>query len=341
MKKKNTEKVSESVKADRKIFSLKAELVNLNQKYRRSLKVVDSLEAEREALLATKKVSIVKIDDLPKNKEASVATAVVLASDWHVSEEVRPTQVSGLNQYNLDIAKTRAENFFRRVLKLVKKEQQDVEIENLILWIGGDLISNNIHEDVAESCLLKPADEVLFAQSLLASGIQYLLDNSKLNLTIPCSSGNHGRLTQVQRIANEAGNSLEYFMYHNLARYFEKEPRVKFVVEESYHTYLEVYGYTLRFHHGHAVRYNGGVGGIFIPGYKAIAQWNKARRADWDFWGHFHSRKDGGNFLSNGSLIGWNAYAVNIKADYEPPQQTFCLIDKKRGKTVCIPVFVD
>jgi hypothetical protein len=51
--------------------------------------------------------------------------------------------------------------------------------------------------------------------------------------------------------------------------------------------------------------------------------------------------RDGGNFVSNGSIIGHNAYAISIKADYEKPRQTLVLIDKKRGKTIVAPILVD
>jgi hypothetical protein len=69
---------------------------------------------------------------------------------------------------------------------------------------------------------------------------------------------------------------------------------------------LQIYDVTVRFHHGHSIRYAGGVGGIYIPTNKAIAQWNKGRHADLDVFGHFHQLRDGGNFICNGSLIGYN-----------------------------------
>ena len=140
--------------------------------------------------------------------------------------------------------------------------------------------------------------------------------------------------------ATEQGNSLEVYMYHNLALHFAGEKRVRFIIAEGYHTYVDVYGYTVRLHHGHNLRYGGGVGGIFIPVNKAIAQWNKGRRADLDVFGHFHQFKDGGNFICNGSLIGYNAFALSIKADYEKPQQAFFLIDKKRGKSIVAPIWL-
>jgi hypothetical protein len=107
------------------------------------------------------------------------------------------------------------------------------------------------------------------------------------------------------------------------------------------HSYLQVYDTTIRFQHGHAIKYGGGVGGIYIPVNKAIAQWNKARHADLDVFGHFHQQRDGGNFVVNGSLIGYNAFAMSIKADYEQPKQALFLMDKKRGRTCLWPLFLE
>jgi hypothetical protein len=130
-------------------------------------------------------------------------------------------------------------------------------------------------------------------------------------------------------------------MYHMLARAFQDEKRVKFIIPTSYHSFLDIDGYTIRFSHGHAIRYAGGVGGIFVPVKKAIGQWNKARHADLDVFGHFHQMRDGGDFICNGSLIGWNEFANFIKADFEKPKQVFFLINNNRKeKTVTCPIFL-
>jgi hypothetical protein len=179
------------------------------------------------------------------------------------------------------------------------------------------------------------------AQEYIASGIRYLLDNSSLKLVIPCASGNHGRITKKVHVSTEAGNSLERMMYASLAQRFAKEPRVTFLIHDGYHTYVEMYGKVVRFHHGHSVRFSGGVGGLTIPMNKAIAQWNRGQRADLDVIGHYHTFFDGGNFIVNGSLIGFNAFALSIKASPEPPVQAFFLIDSRHGKTVVCPVILD
>lgn len=268
------------------------------------------------------------------SKTGGEATMVALLSDWHIEEEVRLAQVNGLNRYNLDIAKERATQYFATLLRLVQIEQQNIRVPTLVLALLGDFITNDIHEEMVETALLEPAVAIRMAQELLVSGIDFLLANSDLNLVCICHSGNHGRTTKEQRHATEHGHSLEWLMYHSIGDRYADNPRVTFQVPESYHSYLQVYDWTLRFHHGHAMNYGGGVGGITIPVRKAISQWNTLKRADWDFFGHFHQAFDGGNFVANGSMIGYNAYALSIKAGFEEPTQMLFGIHSKLGSYI-------
>ncbi len=262
------------------------------------------------------------------------ATAVAVASDWHAEEFVNPDTINGLNKYDLTIAKQRATEFFQATLRLTQILQKDTRIDNLILALLGDFITGDIHEEMMETAQLEPVLATIEVQKWIASGIQFLLDNSELNLVIPCHSGNHARTTKETRYATEAGHSLEYMMYHMLADHFRGNKRVKFIIPRSYHSFVRVYDEVIRFHHGHMLRYGGGVGGLTIPVNKAIAQWNKSNRdVTLDCFGHWHTQFDGGNFIANGSNIGFNAFAVAIKASYAPPSQTLFLIDKKRGRT--------
>lgn len=270
------------------------------------------------------------------------ATAVVLASDWHLEETVNPATVNNMNKFTIDVAQKRVEQFFQNTLKLLKKEQQSTKIDTLVLALLGDFISGNIHEELLENCSMRPIDAIIFAENLIAGGIQFVLDNSSVNLVIPCHVGNHTRITKKVHISTEKGNSLETFMYHHLQNHFKSNPRVKFLVSDGYLSYLTIYDFTIRFHHGHAIKYGGGVGGLTIPARKAVAQWQKIKPADLDCFGHFHQFFDGGNFICNGSLIGYNSFAIFIKGDYEKPKQAFFLVDKKRGmKTVVCPILFD
>lgn len=273
--------------------------------------------------------------------EKSEATAVWLASDWHVEERVTLEQTNGVNEYNPDISKARADAYFVNGLRLTNMMARDISIKTIVLGLLGDFITGHLHSQAVETNYMPPVEAAIYAQNLIASGIAYLLKSSKYELVIVCKSGNHGRTTKFSEFGSENGHSHEFFVYNSLRDAFKNEPRVKFIISEGSHTYLDVYGYTLRFLHGHDMRYAGGVGGLTIPVNKAISQWDKVRQAYCTFFGHFHQRLDGGNWMANGSLIGFNAFALSIKASAEPPAQQMCLIDKQRGKTIVAPILFD
>lgn len=305
---------------------------NIEQLLRENANLTRTLES----ISKVKDVKTFKISKRVGSK--SEATAIVLASDWHVGELVDSSSIGYVNEYNKEIAKKRGEEFFANTFRLLQIFEKDVEINTLVLALLGDFITNTIHEDLAETNTMLPADEISFAQDLIISGLEFLLKETKLNIIIPCHSGNHGRMTKKQRTSAEAGNSLEYYMYRNIAGYFRNEKRLTFIIPRGYFSFVEVYDKVIRFHHGHNLQYGGGVGGITIPVNKAIAQWNKIRNVDFDCFGHFHQYLDGGYWLCNGSMIGFNNYAESIKATFDKPKQTFFLIDSSRSKTVVCPI---
>jgi hypothetical protein len=331
----------QQIAKDVKVESLSRKEQMTNSKYKLVREDNETLKAMLEAARVIEDANVYTLKSKP-SMGGQGATAVAVLSDVHFEETVHSQNVNGLNEYNPEIAKQRLEKFFINVVRLIHITGKDSKIESLVLALLGDLINGQLREEAMENNSMRPMDALLQVWRIIASGINYVLDNTSVNLIIPCHSGNHARTTKKIHISTEAGNSLEYVLYNGLASEFKDNKRVKFMIPTSYHSYLDVHGFIIRFSHGHSIRYAGGVGGIFIPVKKALAQFNKARHADLDVIAHFHQMRDGGDFICNGSLIGWNEFAGFIKADFERPKQVFFLIDHKRKeKTVTCPIFVD
>lgn len=283
------------------------------------------------------------------SRDQGESVAVVVASDWHNEEEVTSEKVNGLNEYNLEIFHNRAVRMFQGAQRLWYINKKDTTIKRMILAAIGDFLSGNLHEDQSETNLLGPTDAIANAERELVAGIRFLLAQTDLEeLTVVCKSGNHGRFTKKQRHSTEAENSLEYLMFHHLRQIFEGESRVKFVIEKSYLTHVVLWdAYTIRFHHGHDIKYGQGVGGIYIPTNKKISMWNRSIMngvppVKLDVFGHFHQYLDADNFVLNGSLIGYNPYAIAIGAPFQTPRQAFFLINRRfNEKTMCTPIFVE
>ena len=306
-----------------------------------ALEQIEVLRAERDLAIAIRS-GVKSFNITPaKSRGSSEATAIWLASDWHVGEKVTRGQVNNLNEYNPTVSKKRGENFFKNGLKLTEMAGKEIHVDTIVLALLGDFITGHLHLDAVENNYLAPVEETLYAQEIIISGINFILEHSKYKIIIPCHSGNHGRTTKFSHFGSENGHSLEYFMYCSIANYYRNEKRVQVIIPEGAHSYLDIYGYRVRFLHGHDVKFNGGSGGITIPLNKAISQWDKACPAYLTCLGHFHQRFDGNSFLVNGSLIGYNSFALSIKASAERPAQQFCLIDKDRGKTLVAPILVE
>jgi len=332
--------IAAQVEMDEKVKREKDKTKLVDSKYKYLLTENQKLKKEKRIILGIQQpVVTFTIDPYPELESES--TAFMIASDWHFEEVVKPQTVSGLNEFNYDVAHYRATRFFQNGLLLLNIVNKGTNIKTLVLALLGDFISGNIHDELIENNRLPPMEAIIEVQREILSGIEYLLDNTDVNLVIPCHSGNHPRITKKVHLSNEPGNSLEYFMYCNIAEMYRDNPRVDVIPSMGYHSYMNVYGMKIRFHHGHFIRYQGGIGGITIPVNKAIAQWNKMVRADLDVFGHYHQHKDLGDFVCNGSLIGYNTFALSIKADYETPRQAFFLIDRDRGKTITAPILLN
>lgn len=280
---------------------------------------------------------------LPRERDFAKreATALAMASDWHVEEEVRPEQVVGRNRYNLEISQRRMERFFEATRWAIDFNRQIFTIRDLVLWLGGDFITNYLHPDNVETNLLAPPEALAYVKHGIADGIRFLLEDVGLErILIPCNDGNHGRMTEKMRSAARTQSSLEIFMYRMLADEFSDEPRVEFAIAGGEHVYVEIYDRVVRFAHGDSVRYGGGVGGITIPLYKALARWDTMRRADLTCVGHFHQRIVLPDLMVNSSLIGFSPYSMTIGARYEPPSQNFSILERLRWRAVDLPLWV-
>jgi hypothetical protein len=268
-------------------------------------------------------------------------TALVMASDWHIDEVIEPGQVSGRNRYNPEISARRMERFFEATRWAIDSQRNTFVIRDLILWLGGDLITNYLHEDNVLTNALSPPEALAYAQASISDGIKYLLEDEELErIVIPCNDGNHGRMSKRMGSSSRTMMSLEIMLYRMLQREFKNEPRVKFIIAEGEHVYYEVYGRTIRFVHGDSVKYSNGIGGITIPVLKAINAWNTLRYADLTVMGHWHQRLVLPELMVNGSLIGYSPFSMTIRARFEPPSQNFSILEPKRFRSIDLPLWV-
>jgi len=334
------EKQGTDIEEDKKEIINNKTKKETKDKYKESLNKITQLENMLELISCVKdyKTKDIKIENNTDNWES---TAFMIASDWHIEEDIDTETVDYLNEYNPDIATKRAMNFFANGLKLTNMFSKETKINNIVLWLLWDFISWYIHEELEESNHMSPIEALIKLKELLVNWIKYLLDNSKYKITVITAVWNHWRTTERMRVSTSYKNNYEWLVYHLIADEFKSNKRIEFKISKGYHNYLKVYDYMIRFHHWDSIKYGGWVWWITIPVNKAISQWNKSKRADLDVFGHFHQLTFHRDWICNGSLIWYNAYALKIKAEFEEPQQAFFLINNKYGKTIQTKIILE
>lgn len=296
--------------------------------------LVDEIERERQKTVIVSSLkenantnNIREVKIVKSNKSA----IVLQLSDWHYEEKVDLYDVNGLNEFNIPIAKKRIIQLCNEAKRRIDMYQSFFKSDKLIIALQGDFISGGIHEELMETNQLLPADAILEVQNEILGLLDFFEQNTNLPIEVVFNAGNHGRMTKKQRIMTEMGHSLESYMYHIIEDMYKGNKRFKFHTQRGYHVILDINGCLTRFHHGHWVKYNGGVSGISLSLNKAINNWNRSIPVKLDVLGHFHTSTNLKNCIVNGSLIGFNAYANSIKAEYEEPSQNIFVIEGKKG----------
>jgi hypothetical protein len=328
--------------ADADIARLRSELASYRNRYTAALAQIDRERERADSLvqlqgIKPRKPALTKAVKVKRH----AATMVILLSDIHCEEVVRPETVNGLNSYDLDVCQRRLDEIQERFFVMLEHERRLASVDRVCVWLGGDLISGMIHPELAEENSLHPLAATRWIGERLRGFLDAVADNAK-EVIIATNCGNHGRTTEKLR-TNEADTSYEHHLYLTM-RKAETRKNVQWLLGEGHLNYVTLDGFRIRFCHGHAVRYQGGIGGIHVPLAKAIAAWNTTQPADLTCLGHWHqfSWGRGGRYVSNGSVIGHSAYAVRIKATYEPPCQAAIVIDHGRNEvTKAYPLFCD
>ena len=302
-------------------------------------------EEEIQGIIGLKKDSApVELVEIPNKKKSELDegnTGFLIASDWHADEVVKASTVLGKNEYNKDIAEQRIKNFFANAVYMIKKKP----VDNLVVGLIGDMIGGYIHDELAQTNSMSPMQGVSFVKSLIISGLKKIHDElpDLQQITIVGICGNHSRTTQKMQFSNGFAMNHEYFMYKDIEQTLTLMglTKFKFIIPESEFAYLDVYGKKVLFCHGHQFRSAGGIGGIYPSMFKWYAKMNQTIQIDKAFIGHYHTSIYTKDVCVNGSLKGYDAFAMGKGLAYEVPQQTYVILNEKRGFIFYSPVFAD
>lgn len=272
------------------------------------------------------------------------ATAVVVLSDLHLEETVDPAEVNGLNAYNLEIASDRMDRLAIGLVWQLELARSKYQIRDLVIECIGDITTNYLRVEDVQGNALTPFEAIVFAEGQLVRFVRTVLERCPWleRVIMPFLPGNHDRLafSKSTQYRKRTAMSSAPVLAHGIARELSSDPRFRLELSTGEHHYTDVYGRLLRGMHGDRFNYQGGVGGLYIPARRHVTALNKIRHAALTVFGHWHTSRVDRDWISNGSLIGLNAYSLAKGLEPEPPSQTFFLIDRDRGKRLVTPIQV-
>ena len=277
-----------------------------------------------------------------RSHKDGVRYAIALFSDAHIEETVEPASVLGKNEYNVEIAETRVKNYFNNLATCINKDH----VDELIFASLGDCISGFIHEELAQTNGLTPSEATIKAQSLIYSGLDFLCKNTKLtSIKFIGIVGNHSRTTKKIQHSNGYKLSYEWIMYQNIKSMCEVTGLpVEFNIPESEMAVADMPdGKRFVFVHGYQIK-SGGSGtvcGIYPALNRLAMKWDRTFGQDKIYLGHFHTCVSIPNATVNGSIIGFNSFALSNGFTYEEPAQMYEVYDTERGLLLTRKIYCD
>lgn len=270
---------------------------------------------------------------------------VAMWSDWHWGEVVFPDQVNGVNEYNLEVAHARGRRLVERTIRLLRNHVVNPQYPGVVINLGGDMLSGDIHEELKESNDVPLLPALLDIFGFLKWALKTMADEFG-NVFVPCVTGNHGRMSRKPQAKNRNFTNYDWLLYQLLAKHFENDKRITFFIPEGPDALYSVFGHKYLLTHGDQWRGGdgqiGAIGPITRGNMKKLAR-NSAINRDYDtaIIGHWHQYMPLHRTMVNGSLKGYDEYCNSNNFGFEPPIQAMWLTHPEHGIIMHLPIYLE
>lgn len=281
----------------------------------------------------------------PWHKGRAAGVPLLFLSDLHWGEVVEPAEVLGLNAYNVEIARARLERTFRVAVGLLRNHIAPHAYEEIVVALGGDMVSGEIHEELAHTNALDPSASALDVLDHLLAGL-LLLANEFKRVRVVGVAGNHGRFDRKPRAKGYSLRNWDWHIYQLIERALARDKRFSFDFPQARDLTFSVAGKRIRLTHGDQFRGGDGLAGAVTPirrGEKrkrAVTSMFPTREHDFDILmlGHWHTYNISNSVIVNGSLKSYDEYCLSNNFDYEPAQQALLTIHPQFGVNSAWPI---
>lgn len=271
-------------------------------------------------------------------------TIILVLSDLQWGEVIDLAAMDGLNCYDPEIARARLHRLFSGWAELATKHWAGPPPERILLLLLGDMISGEIHEELAKTNGLLSIPALRDCAAHICAGIRLLREVVGVPIDILSVPGNHGRTTRKPESKLYAAHSYDTL----LADIVELEFREAGQLPEwltmwkpaSGDALVWVYGYRFLFTHGDRIGSRGGAGFVgtaatVARGFKKLVMDYAGRGVVLDFiiCAHFHTALQLEEGICNGCLPGPSEYSRDLRFRPRPAVQAFLTVHPRHGVT--------
>jgi len=248
--------IDERIKLDKKVFTYKHEADFYKKLYQRSLKesasvdlIVDIVKDLVPSFAPVTPVPYSRPEGNSRGKHPQ--TVVAPLADTHIGEFVSLEQMININQYNLEIFNNRLYGWATQLLNLVNYRRNITTIDDLVIPMLGDMISGDIHEELARTNLANCMEQMIRGANLIAQALMLLAPHFK-TIQVPCVVGNHGRMTRKPPMKDKY-MGWDYMLYQWVAAFCKNQKNITFDIPQSFMNLISVYDQTILLMHGDSI----------------------------------------------------------------------------------------
>ena len=261
----NEEGTDNRIKLDKKLATYKGEADYYKKLYNGLLKdtikqevIVDTIQEYTKGFPSVPLKHLNNSDKTPFGHQKQIVVAPL--SDTHIGEQVHKEQMRGLNEYNFDIFNKRMYGWANQILKHTAYRRQIAPIDELMIPMLGDMISGDIHDELARSNQMNNMEQMIRGASIIAQALMYLAPHFT-KITIPCVVGNHGRMTRKPPMKDKYMD-WDYMLYQWVATFCKNQENLNFHIPKSFMTTFKIHDRVVLIMHGDSISGAGSSGAI-------------------------------------------------------------------------------
>ena len=312
----------EQVELDKKSQTYKAEATYWKKLYEQAIKsttkkelIIDAIQNMAPAIEA---VAVPKY--VAHKGPHKPQTVVAPLTDTHIGDRVEKDQMVGLNEYNIDIFNRRLYGWANQLLQLVDLRRNFAPVDNLIVPMLGDMISGDIHEELARTNIDNCMGQMIRGANLIAQALMFLAGNFQ-TIHVPCVVGNHGRMTRKPPMKDKYMD-WDYMLYQWVAAFCREQKNITFDIPKGFVNSFEAGNKTVLIMHGDSVP-GAGAGTSVL---RIVSNFRNVLHYGFDsvMMGHFHRIDEQdigtGEVHICGTMKGGDEYALQKLVVYSPPK---------------------